>query len=234
MREGAAVETVEQMVPSIISWPIRVAVVDDQLLLREGIATLLAADARIEVVGRGGNGQEAIDLSGTVQPDVVLMDIRMPVLDGMQAIREIKARWPHIRVVILTSFVYDGYVVEGLMAGADGYLLKDASPAALVSGVIAVATGQKVLEPSVAQHVAELLNKHSAERQHAYDGLTQRELQMVAMLARGLVAKEIAHELRISEKTVRNHISNIYRKLGIFDRSQAVLYAIRKGIVAAE
>jgi len=228
------VETVEQMVPSIISWPIRVAVVDDQLLLREGIATLLAADARIEVVGRGGNGQEAIDLSGTVQPDVVLMDIRMPVLDGMQAIREIKARWPHIRVVILTSFVYDGYVVEGLMAGADGYLLKDASPAALVSGVIAVATGQKVLEPSVAQHVAELLNKHSSERQHAYDGLTQRELQMVAMLARGLVAKEIAHELRISEKTVRNHISNIYRKLGIFDRSQAVLYAIRKGIVAAE
>jgi DNA-binding NarL/FixJ family response regulator len=222
------------MVPSIISWPIRVAVVDDQLLLREGIATLLAADARIEVVGRGGNGQEAIDLSGTVQPDVVLMDIRMPVLDGIQAIREIKARWPHIRVVILTSFVYDGYVVEGLMSGADGYLLKDASPAALVSGVIAVATGQKVLEPSVAQHVAELLNKHSAERKHAYDGLTQRELQLVAMLARGLVAKEIAHELRISEKTVRNHISNIYRKLGIIDRSQAVLYAIRKGIVAAE
>jgi DNA-binding NarL/FixJ family response regulator len=136
--------------------------------------------------------------------------------------------------VILTSYVYDGYVLEGLMAGADGYMLKDSGPAALVSGVITVATGQKVLEPSVAQHVTDLLSKHSAERQDIYDGLTQRELQVVSMVARGLVAKEIAHKLRISEKTVRNHISNIYRKLGIFDRSQAVLYAIRKGLVAAE
>lgn len=227
-------ETAERVLPGTTIAPVRVAVVDDQLLLREGIATLLEADLRIQVVGRGANGQEAIELSGAVQPDVVLMDIRMPVLDGIQAIREIKARWPQIWVVILTSFAYDGYVVEGLMAGADGYLLKDASPAALVSGVIAVAAGQKVLEPSVAQHVTELLNKQSAERQHTYDGLTQRELHMVAMIARGLVAKEIAHELRISEKTVRNHISNIYRKLGIFDRSHVVLYAIRKGLVAAE
>jgi DNA-binding NarL/FixJ family response regulator len=228
------VESAQQVFPAAIDRPVHVAVVDDQLLLREGIATLLETDSRIQVVGRGGNGQEAIDLCGTVQPDIVLMDIRMPILDGIQAIREIKTRWPQVRIVILTSFVYDGYVVEGLMAGADGYLLKDASPAALVSGVIAVSTGQKVLEPTVVQHVTDILMKHSAERQHVYDGLTQRELQMVSMIARGLVAKEIAHELRISEKTVRNHISNIYRKLGIFDRSQAVLYAIRKGLVAAE
>jgi DNA-binding NarL/FixJ family response regulator len=227
-------ESAESMRPDTLTRVVRVAVVDDQLLLREGIATLLETDPRIQVVGRGGNGQEAIDLSGSVQPDVILMDIRMPVLDGIQAIREIKARWPQIRVVILTSFGYDGYVVEGLMAGADGYVLKDASPAALVSSVIAVADGQKVLEPSVAQHVTELLNKQSAERQHSYDGLTQRELQIVAMIARGLVAKEIAHEIRISEKTVRNHISNIYRKLGIFDRSQVVLYAIRKGLATTE
>lgn len=212
----------------------RVVVVDDQLLLREGIAALLQSDPRIEVVGRGANGQEAIELTDSVHPDVVLMDIRMPVMDGIQAILEIKKRWPNVRVVILTSFVYDGYVVEGLMAGADGYLLKDASPAALVSGVIAVAAGEQVMEPGVARHVAQMLSKQSTERNRCYDGLTPRELQMLAMIARGQVAKEIAHELRISEKTVRNHVSNIYRKLGIFDRSQAVLYAIKKGLVSAD
>lgn len=219
--------------PGEMTFPIRVVVVDDQLLLREGIANLLQADPRIEVVGLGGDGQQAIHLASTLHPQIVLTDIRMPVLDGIQAIREIKARWQDVRVVILTAFVYDGYLVEGLMAGADGYLLKDSSPSALISGIIAVAAGQKVMEPSVAEHVAGLLSKHSAERNH-YDGLTQRELQMVAMIARGLVAKEIAHELHISEKTVRNHISHIYRKLGIFDRSQAVLYAIKKGLVVAE
>lgn len=213
---------------------VRMVIVDDQQLFREGIAALLQTDVRIEVVGRGKNGQEAIDLTEALLPDVVLLDIRMPVKDGIQAIREIKAQWPDVRIAILTSFVYDGYVVEGLMAGADGYLLKDASPVSLVSGVIAVAQGQQVMEPSVARHVTDLLSKQSAERRHQYDGLTSRELQMLAMIARGLVAKEIGHELRISEKTVRNHISNIYRKLGIFDRSQIVLYAIKKGLVNAE
>lgn len=213
---------------------IRVVVVDDQRLLREGIATLLQRDPRMEIVGRGSNGQEAIDLTDALRPDVVLVDIKMPVMDGIQAIRAIKVRWPEVRVVILTSFVYDGYVVEGLVAGADGYLLKDASPAALVSGVAAVAAGQHVMEPDVARHVAEMLGKQNTDRRRCYDGLTARELQMLVMIARGFVAKEIAHELRISEKTVRNHVSNIYRKLGIFDRSQAVLYAIKKGLAPAE
>lgn len=213
---------------------LRVVVVDDQQLLRDGIAALLEIDPRISIVGRGSNGQEAIDLVRTIQPDVVLIDIRMPVVDGIQAIREIKAQWPEVRVVILTAFAHDGYVVEGLMAGADGYLLKDAAPATLISCVVAAASGQQVMEPSVAHHVIELLNKRGSDRNHVYDGLTPRELQMVSMVARGLVAKEIGHELHISEKTVRNHISNIYRKLGIFDRSQAVLYAIRKGLVSYE
>lgn len=229
-------ETTEVRAPALpgeMTFPIRVVVVDDQLLLREGIANLLQADPRIEVVGLGGDGQQAINLVNSLHPDIVLTDIRMPVLDGIQTIREIKARWPDVRVVILTAFVYDGYLVEGLMAGADGYLLKDSSPSALILGIVAVAAGQKVMEPSVAEHIAGLLSKRSAERNH-YDGLTQRELQMVAMIARGMVAKEIAHELHISDKTVRNHISNIYRKLGIFDRSQAVLYAIKKGLVVAD
>lgn len=214
--------------------PVRVVVVDDQLLLREGIATLLEQDGRIVVIGRGGNGQDAIDLAQQLAPDVVLVDIRMPGVDGIAAIREIKAHHTNIRVVILTSFVYDGYVVEGLMAGADGYLLKDASPAALISGVMAVAAGEQVIEPGVARHVADMLSKQSQDRRGCYDGLTARELQMLAMIARGFVAKEIAHTLHISEKTVRNHVSNIYRKLDIYDRSQAVLYAIKKGLIAPE
>jgi DNA-binding NarL/FixJ family response regulator len=222
---GTALEAVTQ---------VRVVVVDDQLLLREAIATLLQIDPRIAIVGRGGNGQDAIDLATSLHPDVVLVDIRMPVLDGIQAIQEIKRRLPDIRVVILTSFVYDGYVVEGMMAGADGYLLKDASPAALISGVIAVANGEQVMEPGVARQVAAMLGKQRADRSRQYNGLTPRELQMLAMIARGLVAKEIAYDLQISEKTVRNHVSKIYRKLGIFDRSQAVLYAIKKGLVSAE
>ena len=214
--------------------PVRVVVVDDQLLLREGIATLLELDDRITVIGRGSNGQDAIDLARSLTPDVVLVDIRIPIVDGIEAIREIKASNSSMYVVILTSFVYDGYVVEGLMAGADGYLLKDASPAALISGVLAVAAGEQVIEPGVARHVADMLGKQSQDRRGVYDGLTPRELQMLAMIARGFVAKEIAHTLHISEKTVRNHVSNIYRKLDIYDRSQAVLYAIKKGLIAPE
>jgi DNA-binding NarL/FixJ family response regulator len=213
---------------------VRVVVVDDQTLLREGIATLLATDTRIAIVGRGANGQDAIHLAGSLQPDVVLLDIRMPVVDGIQATREIKGRWPDVRVVILTSFVNDGYVVEGLVAGADGYLLKDATPEALISGVIAVSAGEHVMEASLAKHVAGMLGKQSSERERNYDGLTPRELQMLAMLARGFLAKEIARDLHIKEKTVRNHISNIYRKLGIYDRSQAVLYAIKKGLATTD
>lgn len=195
---------------------------------------LLDVDDAIQVVGKGANGSEAIELAEQLRPDVLLIDIRMPVMDGIQAIREIKQRMPHMRVVILTSYVYDGYVVEGLMAGADGYLLKDASPAALRSGVLAVANGEQVMEPGVGRQVVNLLGRQRTDRNQNYDGLTPRELQILAMIARGAVAKEIAHELTVSEKTVRNHISNIYQKLGIFDRSQLVLYAIKKGLITAE
>ncbi|HEX9036457.1 MAG TPA: response regulator transcription factor [Ktedonobacterales bacterium] len=213
---------------------IRVVVVDDQTLLREGISTLLEMGADIQVIGKGANGQEAIELAERLRPDVLLLDIRMPVMDGIQAIREIKQRMPDMRVVVLTSYAFDGYVLEGLMAGADGYLLKDASPAALRSGVMAVANGEQVIEPGVGRQVVSLLGQHRADRNQNYDGLTSRELQILAMIARGAVAKEIAHELDVSVKTVRNHISNIYQKLGIFDRSQLVLYAIKRGLIAAE
>ena len=213
---------------------IRVLVVDDQQLLREGIASLLQTDPRIDVVGQGSTGRDAVALTAARRPEVVLVDIRMRMQDGIQAIREIKQRWPEVRVVILTAHIYDGYVVDGLVAGADGYLLKDASPAALLSGIAAVAAGDHVMEPAVARRVADLLAKQKSDRKHFYDGLTMREIQILSLIARGFIAKEIAHELRISQKTVRNHVSNMYRKLGIFDRSQAILYALKKGIAVAE
>lgn len=213
---------------------VRVLVVDDQVLLREGVASLLQRDARIAVVGLGGNGREAIELTEALHPDVVLVDIRMPVMDGIAATREIKGRWPGIHVMILTSLVEDGLVIEGLDAGASGYVLKDATPDVLIADVLAVAAGGHVLHPGVARQMASLLGKQNQARRNAYDGLTQRELQILSMLARGMAAKEVARSVRISEKTVRNHLSHIYSKLGIFDRSQLILWAIKKGLASAE
>jgi DNA-binding NarL/FixJ family response regulator len=222
------------MTVSIAARPVRVLVVDDQVLLREGVASLLQREPRIAVVGQASNGREAIELTETQHPDVVLIDIRMPVLDGIAATREITARWPGVRVMILTSLVEDGLVIEGLDAGASGYVLKDATPDVLIADVLAVAAGGHVMHPEVARQVASLLGKQNPARRNAYEGLTQRELQILSMLTRGMAAKEIARSVRISEKTVRNHLSHIYSKLGIFDRSQLILWAIKKGLAVLD
>lgn len=213
---------------------VRVVVVDDEMLIREGIVSLLQADPRIAVVGTGANGQEAIDLTSELQPDVVVTDIRMPAMDGIQAARVIKTRWPAVRVALLTSFAQDGYVLEGLSAGVDGYLVKGAAPAALICGLLSIASGQQVIEQGIGRRVTELMRRQSADRSRTYDGLTPRELQMLTMLVHGRGVKDIAGELCISERTARNHLSNIYHKLGVFDRSQAVVYAIKKGIATAD
>ncbi len=218
----------------VMTRQVRVVVIDDQVLLREGVASLLQRDPRITVVGMGGTGKEAVDMVGALRPDVALIDIRMPVLDGIAATREIKARWPEVHVMILTSLVEDGLLIEGLDAGASGYVLKDATPEVLVADVLAVAAGGHVLHPSVARQVASLLGKQNQARKDTYDGLTQRELQILSMRARGMAAKEIARAVHISEKTVRNHLSHIYSKLGIFDRSQLILWAIKKGLATMD
>lgn len=213
---------------------VRVVVVDDELLVLEGIVTLLRMDPRIDVIGTGSNGQDAINLAADLQPDVVLTDIRMPVIDGIQAISAIKTRWPNMRVALLTSFAQDGYVLEGLSVGADGYLLKGDTPASLISGLISIAAGHQVVEQDIGRRIADLVRKRSPEHNQAYDGLTSRELQVLVMVVRGQSVKDIATDLCISERTARNHLSNIYHKLGVFDRAQAVLYAIKKGLVSAE
>ncbi len=224
----------QEVVSLVSTRQIRVIVVDDQVLLREGVASLLERDARISVVGLGGTGRDAVALVDELRPDVALVDIRMPVLDGIAATREIKSHWPQTHVMILTSLVEDGLVIEGLDAGASGYILKDATPEVLIADVLAIAAGGHVLHPNIARQVASLLGKQNQARRDNYDGLTQRELQILSMLARGMAAKEIARAVHISEKTVRNHLSHIYAKLNISDRTQLMLWAIKKGLAKTE
>lgn len=210
---------------------IRIVVADEQRLFRESIARMLNGEPFIEVVGCAGNGLEAIELVRQTRPDVVLMDVKMPNLNGIEALRQIKAELPQTRVVLLTTFTADGYVLEGLAAGANGYVLKDISTVGLVSAIRAVYNGEQVTAPDVASRMMQLLNRQNPEKAQGYEGLTAREMETLVLVAKGLVAKEIARVLAISEKTVRNHISNIYRKLDIYDRSQVVIYAMKKGLV---
>ena len=208
----------------------RVLLVDDQTLFRIGLAGLLADDPRIEIVGQAANGIEAVALAAELRPDVVLMDLQMPKMDGIEATRQIVAASPGARVLVLTAFEQDNYVMKALQAGASGYILKDSTPAAIVSSVMAVVSGERVMASAVANRVLEMLTGTSTSKEF-YDGMTGRELEILRLLAGGMPNKRIAYQLAISEKTVRNHVSNMYEKLRIYDRSQAVLYAVRKGLV---
>jgi len=209
---------------------VRVLIADDQNLFRAGLARLLEGDPRVHVVGQAVDGLDVIKKVGSVKPDVVLMDLKMPNLDGVEATRKIVAEYPQVRVLILTTFETDTYVLQALRAGASGYVLKDSQVDAIVSSIIAVMSGERVMASAVANRVVEMLSGTSTPKEF-YDGLTAREVEILKLMAIGQANKQIAHRLDISEKTVRNHVSNMYEKLHIYDRSQAVLYAVRKGLV---
>jgi DNA-binding NarL/FixJ family response regulator len=208
----------------------RVLIVDDQTLFRSGLARLLDEDKRVTVVGEAGDGLEAVQKVASVKPDIVLMDLRMPNLDGIEATRKIVAEHPEVKVLILTTFEADNHVIQALKVGASGYILKDSRADAIVSSILAVASGERVMSGAVASRVLEMLTGNTTPKEF-YDGLTVREIEILKMLASGMANKQIAYKLKISEKTVRNHVSNMYEKLQIYDRSQAVLYAVRKGLV---
>ena len=209
---------------------IRVLVVDDQTLFRTGLTSLLSEDERVEVVGQAVDGADALKQAVKVKPDVVLMDVKMPNVDGIEATRQILESVPGTKVLILTTFETDSQVIQALKAGASGYVLKDSSAAAIVSSIVAVMAGEKVMASAVANRVLDMLTGSTTPKEF-YDGLTNREIEILKLLANGMANKQIAYRLKISEKTVRNHVSNTYEKLGIYDRSQAVLYAVKKGLV---
>jgi DNA-binding NarL/FixJ family response regulator len=184
----------------------------------------------VEVVGQAIDGADALKQSMKLKPDVVLMDLKMPNADGIEATRQIVETIPGVKVMILTTFDTDSQVIQALKAGASGYVLKDSSATAIVNSVVAVMSGERVMASSVANRVLDMLTGRTSPKEF-YDGLTNREIEILKLLANGMANKQIAYRLKISEKTVRNHVSNAYEKLGISDRSQAVLYAVRKGLV---
>jgi DNA-binding NarL/FixJ family response regulator len=196
---------------------VRTLIADDQTLFRVGLARLLEEDPRVE-------------MAGSLKPDVVLMDLKMPNLDGIEATRQIVAAYPGVKVLLLTTFEADNHVIQALKAGASGYILKDSRPDSIVSSLLAVMAGERVMASAVANRVLEMLTGTTTPKEF-YDGLTGREIEILKLLAGGMANKQIAYKLKISEKTVRNHVSNMYEKLNIYDRSQAVLYAVRKGLV---
>jgi DNA-binding NarL/FixJ family response regulator len=206
-----------------------VMIVDDQTLFRRGLVKLLEPDTRIKIIDDAANGAEALERIAKNPPDIVLIDIKMPVMDGIEATRRIVSTYPRIKVLILTTFENDGYVVQALKAGASGYLLKDSQPEAIVSAMLSILSGERVMTQSVADQFLNLMSGGSQKAR--YDGMTRREVEILRLLGQGLTNKLIAYRLKISEKTVRNHISNFYAKLGVGDRSQALLYAVRKGLV---
>jgi DNA-binding NarL/FixJ family response regulator len=211
---------------------IRVAVVDDQRLFTKGISGLVDMLPGVGVVGVAFDGEEAVALCREKEPDVVLMDISMPKMDGISATREIKDLLPQTAIIILTGHEEDEHVFEGIKAGAQGYLLKDSEPEDLSRAIRTVHAGDTIIAPDLAQKMLNTFEGgRSGSSQLAPPPLTERELEVIRALAQGMSDRQIASSLGISEKTVRNHTSNIYRKLHIFDRTQAVIYAIREGVI---
>ncbi|HHY89974.1 MAG TPA: response regulator transcription factor [Chloroflexi bacterium] len=214
---------------------IRILIVDDQALFREGLHTLLLVQPDFEVVGEAANGEEALKMVTKHRPDVVLMDLRMPVLDGVSATRRIKDMWPESKVIVLTTFDDDEYVFDGLRAGAVGYLLKDVSSEKLVEAVRAAARGEYFLLPSITAKVmaefARVSRPNPVRNNQLTEMLSARELEVLRLVAQGASNKSIADQLVIAEGTVKNHLTSILAKLEVKDRMQAVFKAKELGLI---
>jgi len=208
--------------------PIRVLIVDDHAVVREGLRTFLDLQDGIDVVGEAADGDEALVEAERLRPDVVLIDLVMPRVDGVQTMRELRRRSPRTRAVVLTSFLDDERLLQAMRAGAAGYLLKNAEPRELARAVRAAAAGEALIDPAVAARLVATLEQGPETRA---DRLTPREREVLALVGRGYANKRIAAELGIAEKTVKTHVSHVLAKLGVSDRTQAALYAVREGLV---
>jgi DNA-binding NarL/FixJ family response regulator len=210
--------------------PIRVMVVDDHAVVREGLRTFLELQDGIEVVGEASDGQEAIERAERLRPDVVLMDLVMPKLDGVGAMRALRRTLPETRVIVLTSFAQDDRVLPAIQAGAAGYLLKNVEPSELARAVRAAHAGEAILDPVVAARLVEVIASPSSSADGEPERLTRREREVLELIAKGFSNKRIAFELGIAEKTVKTHVGHLLAKLGVADRTQAAVYAVRAGL----
>ncbi len=210
---------------------IRILVADDHAIVRKGICALLATEPSIEVVGEAHDGQEALDKAAGIQPDVILMDLVMPGMDGLEATRRITDRQPGVRVLVLTSFAGDDKVFPAIKAGALGYLLKDSGPEELVTAIQQVYRGESSLHPSIARRLLRELSDPT-QRDPGIDPLTEREVEVLQLVAQGRSNRDISEQLGISEATVRTHVSKILSKLNLGSRTQAALYALREGLAS--
>jgi DNA-binding NarL/FixJ family response regulator len=214
---------------------IGVLVVDDQSMVRAGFRMLLGSESDIEVVAEASNGREAVDKAARFKPAVVLMDIRMPELDGLQATREILAANPEARILILTTFDLDEYIYEALRAGASGFVLKDDPPENLIAAIRTVAAGDALLSPSITgQVISQFARLPQPSPPKELEDLTTREMEVFRLIARGLSNVEIGEQLFISDTTVKTHVTHVFQKLNLRDRVQAVVLAYQAGIVDAE
>lgn len=213
--------------------PIRVLIVDDHLIVRKGIRALLVTERDIEVVGEAGDGVDAISKVVNLHPDVVLMDLVMPVMDGIEATRQMTGQWPEMAMLVLTSFAANDMVFPAIKAGALGYLLKDSSPEELIEAIRNVNKGEPSLHPSIARKLLDEMS-HPTISTPTSDPLTGRELEVLRMIAQGMSNREIAEQLVVAEWTVRTHVSNILSKLHLASRTQAALFAIKTGLASLE
>jgi NarL family two-component system response regulator LiaR len=212
---------------------IRLLITDDHSIVRKGIKALLATEKDMQVVGEAENGAEAVEKAASLKPDVVLMDLVMPEMDGIEATRRITTEQPGTKILVLTSFAADDKVFPAVKAGALGYLLKDSTPDQLLEAVRQVHRGEPSLEPSIARKVLQELSNPGQGKQTA-EPLTERELDVLRLIAQGMSNKEIASKIFVAEWTVRSHVSNILGKLHLASRTQAALYALRSGLASLE
>lgn len=213
--------------------PIRVLLVDDHAIVRKGVQALLAEVDDIEVVGEASNGQEAVDLAKVLQPDVIMMDLVMPVMDGVEAISRITGQYEKMRIIALTSFATDDKVFPAIKSGAFGYILKDSEPEKLIVSIRQVYRGEPSLDPNIARKLLNEISRPS-ERPISPDPLTEREIEVLRLVAKGLSNQEIASQLSIAEVTTRTHVSHILSKLHLANRVQATLYALREDLASLE
>ncbi len=214
--------------------PIRLILADDHVMLRQGTLAMLARESDLTVVGEANDGAEAVRLAETLRPDVVVMDVRMPGMNGIEATRQIRNRWPSVQVLVLTAHDDDEYVFALLEAGANGYLLKTAPVADLVRAIRTVAAGESAMAPSIVRKLVNRVSGRKAqEAEDEFEALTGREMEVLKLLAQGMTNKQIADTLIISDRTVQTHLSNIFGKLGVNSRTEAILIAMKRNLLRA-